>query len=233
MEKKTTLREMVGFTANRGIDKYAEAFGMDRREFLAWLSTKERVLDISSGGGLLSKEIDILKQRGELKSDVEVVSLDLAYATSEGLSHAKYVTHLAFHNQKETPTRKRISETDQNFKKTAVAGSFTSLPFASKTFDGILGSFTFGVHANNKGQLISAYKEVQRVLKDNGSGFISVVPGRFTEELRTIDKENPVFYETEDISFLNPKLERYSIIDEVDGNIVDYYYLAVDTKKVA
>lgn len=224
---------MVGYPVYRGIDKYAEAFGMERGKFLQWLAGKNKVLDISSGGGLLEKEIDILRQRGEFKSDVKIVSLDLAYATREGLNNTEYATHLAFHNQKETPTRKRISEVDKKFQESAVAASFTKLPFADKTFDGILGSFSFGIHSNNRGKLMAAYREAKRVLANNGSGFISVAPGRHLEELRTIDKKTPVFYTLKDISFLNPKLKKYSTFDSKDGKPIYYYYLTVGSRKAA
>jgi hypothetical protein len=195
---------------------------------LGWLATKKRVLDISSGGGLLQKEIDILKQRGEFNSDVEIVSLDLAYASREGVEHAQDATHMAFHNQEEPVSRKRISNADKSFKQTAVAGSFTALPFASNSFDGILGSYTFGIHAVNRKQVVAAYKEARRVMTKDGNGFISVIPGRFNDEFRTMEKNDPVFYMKDDIAFMHPNLKHYITQDEEIGDgVIEHYFLAV------
>src|SRR5258708_39571546 len=108
-------KEMVGYTVNRGIDEYAEAFGKNRNTLLAWLKGKDRVLDIGSGGGLLKKETDILKKQGEFDSEVKIIPLDIIYATDSGLEFAKYATHISFKDLKTTPCKTRTSEIAKTF----------------------------------------------------------------------------------------------------------------------
>lgn len=167
-------KESVGIFTERGIDEYAEIFGMNRQEFLSWIAAKKRVLDIGSGGGLLKKELRIARNSGEFTGETEIVSFDLAYATPHGKTEANTATHLAFTYAGVTPKKKDILGANRSFWETAVAGSFGDLPFPNQHFDGIIACFSFGIWTRGKHQTIRAFDEVARVMKKNAEGLISI-----------------------------------------------------------
>ncbi len=201
-------KEMVGYPVNRGIEEYAEAFGMDKNGMLKWLGSKSRVLDISAGGSLLRKETDILKKQGEFTSNVKIIPLDILYATKSGLDFAKYATHLAFTHTGVKPTKSFISEINDEFTKDAVGASFTDLPFPNKSFDGILASYSFGVHARDKKQMLEAFDETYRVLTPGGEALISVVFDMNKDVFGIYNKENGFTYSLDDLMLDKVKLKR-------------------------
>jgi SAM-dependent methyltransferase len=226
-----THREQVGFPTPRGIKEYADAFGMGREEFLDWTKSKRRVLDIGAGGGLLEKEIDILRRRGKFESDVKVIPLDIIYGTSEGTDFLHYATHLAFHKLGGPVSKKSLGEVDESFAASAVGGSFTDMPFPDESFDGILASFSFGIHARNKEQLMRSYKEVYRVLREGGEAFISVLHSSTagTEILDIGSGKGRTSYslaELEDIGFTTKDALR-PVVDKQGEYLIHHWYLVL------
>lgn len=201
-------KEMVGYPVNRGLNEYAEAFGMNKDGMLKWLDSKTRVLDISAGGSLLRKETDILKKQGEFSSDVKIIPLDILYATKEGLDFAKYATHLAFTHTGVRPTKNFISEINNEFTKDAVGASFTDLPFPDNSFEGILASYSFGVHARDKKQMLQAFDEVYRVLTPNGEALVSVIFDMNKDVFGVYDKESGFTYSLDELMLDKVKLKR-------------------------
>lgn len=65
---------------NRGINEYAEIYGMSKDQFIQKINGK-RILDDGAGGGRLAKEVILLKQQGKLSPETVVYSLDLSYTT--------------------------------------------------------------------------------------------------------------------------------------------------------
>lgn len=212
-----SINENVGYSVNRGLDEYGEVFGMTRNEMFDWLGSKKKVLDIGSGGGLLQKEVNLLRKQG-LKSNVQIFSMDIIYGSKSGEDFSKYSTHLAFTHLNRTPTKSRISEINNLFNSSAVGGSFTKLPFADKSFDGILASYSFGIHSESKEQILHAYGEVERVLKSGGEARISVIFDSEKNIFRTIKRTNPVIYSLADLPFpqSNIRLEKSNISKELD-----------------
>lgn len=219
-------KEMVGYPVNRGIDKYAEAFGMTRSMLFDWLKDKGKVLDVSAGGGLLRKETDILKKQKIFNSEVKIIPLDIIYATKNGMEFAQYATHLAFTDLGVTPNKRLISEIDESFAKDAVGASFTDLPFPDESFEGILASYSFGVHARDKEQLLKSYDELYRVLKTGGEALVSVVFDINRGTFSNYDKENPFIYSLDDLMIENVKLKRNTVTNE-DGTVNDQFYLSI------
>lgn len=201
-------KEMVGYPVNRGVDQYADVFGMTRDGLLNWLKDKNMVLDVSSGGGLLRKEIDILKSQGSFVSSVKIVSLDIIYATKKGFEFAKYATHLAFTHLGVTPTKNFISRIDESFTKDAVGGSFTDHPFPNMSFDAVLVSYGFGIHAKSKSQMLSAYDEVYRLLKPGGEALVSVIFDMNRGVFSNYNKEQSFIYTIDDLLIPDVRLKR-------------------------
>ncbi len=201
--------ELVGYMVNRGIEGYAGAFGMTRDEFLHWLGGKKRVLDVGAGGGLLRKEIDILRSVGKFRSDVSVIPLDLAYSTEEGISGARYATHLAFTHVGVAPTKEFIGRVDAAFEADARSESFLSLPFKSGWFDAVLACYSYGIHSTSKEMLMRAFGETLRVLKRGGEALVSVSHDENAEYFSCGNKLSPVLYTTGDIAFLDADIKGF------------------------
>ncbi len=218
--------ERVGIVTNRGIRDYAGAFGMDKADLIKWVSDRERVLDIGAGGGVFEKEFALLNEAPK----TNIVPFDIGYAFPGFL---KYATHLAFTNTDITPTLEKLKEIDTRFARSAVGGTFNHLPFADSSFDGILAAFSLGICAVSYEQLIGAYKEVHRILKKGGTGFITVIPDKKPGHLHAVkwgkkasDAPNAIVYSLEDIAFLNPILNMTTLrINR--GEPLKIYYLSI------
>lgn len=218
-------RERAGAFINRNINQYAMVFGMTKEEFLAWLSTKKRVLDLGAGDGLLKKQLDVLKQIGLFTSNTEIFSFDLKYALNEHSERADWSNYLAYQSSKMTPDTNDLEEVGNRFRQTAVAGTWRNLPFADNSFDGVLAAYSFGVVSADKDQLISAFHEVDRVLdKVNGSGFISI-PRRVKDNLGALSENGFIPYSLDEISYLKPVLHAVSM--PVDDEFFDFRFLEV------
>lgn len=202
--------ELVGYPVDRGLDGYAKAFGVSRAKLLDWLSHKKKVLDIGSGGGLLRKEVDLLRMDRKYKSDVAIIPLDLIYGTKEGIDHARYATHLAFTNLGVSPDKGKIEEINRLFEKDILIGSFTEIPSPSDYFDAVLASYSYGIHSKSFDQVIAAYNETKRVLKHGGEGLVSVSYDEDRNLLHAGNWRNPIYYSIGDISELKPKLKKSS-----------------------
>jgi|GEM_PF-4901264 len=215
--------DIVGYPVNRGLDEYGEVFGMTRGEMLNWLESKKKVLDIGSGGGLLQKEVNILKKQG-FRSHVQIISMDIIYGSESGGDFAKYATHLAFTHLNKIPTKSDISEINNLFENSAAGGSFTKLPFVDESFDGVLASYSFGIHSKSKEQILQAYNELERVLKMGGEARVSVIFDPEKEVFRTVNRSNPVIYCLNDLPFSlsNIKLDK-SIIGEGQNVSINHF----------
>lgn len=148
---------------------------------------------------MLQKEVNILKKQGYIL-DVKITPFDIIYGSKSGKDFSNYATHLAFTHLDVEPTKGDISEIDKLFEQSEVGGSFNDLPFGNESFDGILASYSFGIHSQDKEQILKAYNEVQRVLKKNGQALVSVIYDSDKNVFRTMNKINPVEYSLEDIS---------------------------------
>ncbi len=226
-EGRSQKSEVFGYPTSRGVDLYAAEFGMNRKGLLNWLRFKNLVLDISSGGGLLEKEIEILKAKGEFASDVEIIPLDAIYGTHQGKLTADYFTHMAFTNLDVRTTRESLNKVNSQFSRRAVGSSFTALPFADNTFDGIIASHSFGVHAQDKKALMKAYGELARVLKEGSEAFVSVGFDKDKDLLRTtLVIEGPIYYSQSELpSSLHATRAKAYIVDKATGESEDHDYL--------
>jgi hypothetical protein len=222
------FKEKSGFLTHRGIDDLAEGFGRTREELLTWVGSKQKILDISSGGARLKQEIEILRAQGQFTAPTEIISFDIGYALPSGIAETQYATHLAYDSTGQPYTGKQIKETHVQFKKTAVAGSFRNLPFPDGTFDGIIAANSFGISVLDKEQLVAAYKEVHRVLnKEHGDGLITVVTDPEHENGLRIQSDTDTFaYSLDEIADLHPSLKSATIAPAV-GEPYTTHYLEV------
>lgn len=180
-------KEQVGYPTARGINEYATAFGKSRSEFINWLKDKGKVLDIGSGGGVLHKEIENLKDREKTDSNIEIVPIDIIYGTKKGMEFARYATSMVFSKEKGA-IKEELSQTkklDKSFETHAVGGSFTELPFPDESFAGVLASYSFSAHAKSKEQLLKGFSELYRVLKKGGEALVSTAYSEATGEFWT------------------------------------------------
>ncbi len=222
--------EYVGFPTARGVAGYAESFGMSRQKFLDWLKSKNKVLDVGAGGGVLEKEIGILKKKEDFEAGVEITPLDIIYGTREGADFLRYSTRLALKSLKRPIFRKSIQEVDRDFVAGAVGGSFTKLPFLDASFDGILASFSFGVHARDKEQLMKSYAEVYRVLKPDGEAFVSVLHGSGARGLRGGKKEGSFAYSLDELQKIGFITTLHSFWDTGGGRLTRLWCLILRKK---
>lgn len=208
--------EYAGVPTGRGVDRYAEVFGMERSQMLDWLKGKH-VLDIASGDANIAKEVAIL-ERNSAPNNTTITSLDLDYARRP--LDKKLILH---------EPDSDFAYAQSTFRKNAVAASYRNLPFADNSFDGVLASFTFGISAVDSEQARSAYKEVHRVLKPDAEGLISVHYNPETDRLFVRDKNNKNVvweYDLSDIGYLHPTLHK-TVVQRKTGP-KDLYYLRVN-----
>lgn len=198
----TELRkDMVGFSTCRGVEGYAQVFGMSNEELLGWLGSKRRVLDIGAGGGLLEKEMCLIGLTGEPSSGVTIISFDIAYASQEGVKFLRYATHIAFTRLGVTPSKSLALDVDRSFERDAVGGSSANLPFSDGSFDGVLASYSIGVHTSDKQHLLRSYSELYRVLRKGGEALVSVACSPDAGVFYALGRGGHVNYTLNDLSF--------------------------------
>lgn len=211
-------------TGARGIEKYSREFCMTSYEMLHWLKSKDLVLDVGAGGGLLHKEINLMKIRGEFKSDITIIPLDIIYGTKAGFNLSEYFTPRVEETMKFTAFSGEIfTELNQAFNRDAIGGSFDALPFKDGAFDGVLASCSFGIHSRTDNQLLSAYQELYRVLKNGGEAYVSVNYDPDIAHFRGGIPEDMIFYDLEDLPFKNANLDKGVSLE--NGQIVDHWFL--------
>lgn len=209
-------KEQAGMLTDGGIDKYVEDFGMTRQEFLEWLATKERVLDLGAGGGLLKKQLDVLKEKGLFSGKTEVVSFDIKYAIPEGRRQADNVNYLAFSGTGSYASRLESKKVGESFRKTAIAGTYLHLPFSNDFFDGVVACRSFGLWTAGRDQLLGAFKEVDRVLdKKRGSGFITVAGGSSEHTIGAMEGSLFISLPITEITFLKPQFRTVTKVDNL------------------
>jgi len=219
--------EAVGFQTSRGINGYSSEFGMGENGILEWLSGKKRVLDLGAGGGLLNKEIELMKRLSLKVPDTDIIPLDIAYGSKEGTEYSQYSTHLAFTNLGIHPTVELINDINSSFEDASVHGSFTATGFGDNEFEGVVACATMGIHLKSKEQMLTAYTEVFRILKEGGKVLISVIYNPVTQKLRTADKTRSESYTTkelESIGFSDIKLNKSS--KTIGGKIIESWFLS-------
>lgn len=215
-----SYKEKVGFSTNRGLKEYANAFGMSVPQMLEWLK-KNRVLDIGAGGGLFQKEVKLIEQNKPHEEGPVITPIDIIYSFKEGLIFSRYATHLAFTNQNVAPTKQAVREVDKSFESNAIGASFNSLPFADESFERVLACYSFGIHSGSNEQLMQAFAEVSRVLKKDGEARVSVIYDPTERKLRTANRT--FTYAVDDLPFSYVKLENSSSIDDSGTTLTDWY----------
>lgn len=206
---QVVVEESTGFSTNRSVEQYANVFGMSKVELLRLIDGK-KVLDIGASGGRFAKEVQVLKDQGELSPTTEVISLDISYSTRLGMEETHYASHSALADSAIHPSKAALNKIQANFKKRAVAASFRHLPFPDDYFDLAFANHTFGIKAVDREQLMDAFSELGRVIcKDSGTGLVVVTPGDRKEELTIMDQEGrDIKYNVDDIPLPNPRLKK-------------------------
>ncbi len=222
-ERKISLED--GYPTSRGISEYAQMFGIDRRGFIGRIMSKNTILDLGAGGGVLEKELLILNAGNALHKIPLIFSLDIIYKSNVGIQYSKYATHLSFSNLGIKPNKIEFQNIENHFKKNSVAASYTNIPFLNNSFDMVFACVSLGLHSKSIQKLFDAYFDVIRVLKSGGEALISVGYDPALKKLYTGKYPNRKYYKLNDLPFKAVLFN--NVVTAKDGNEIPNYWLSI------
>lgn len=146
-------------------------FGKDIISFLEFLDSKD-VLDLGSGGGGLSIDYELIKQRfPKYKGKINSLNPRLANPNidkdSDKISFSNFGAISGQQSSlKDFPRHQEISDAFKEYRKTAVAGSWTRLPYTDNSFDLILATGSYFYYRETFD--LNSLEEILRILQPGG-----------------------------------------------------------------